>query len=338
MTISKLILRNFRGVIEGEVDLAPLTILVGSNNSGKTTILEVLLLTHGSQNLPYGLLPYSVLSIIHETLSSNGLEHLVYSYGTITSRAMIGYLHDTTLSATVIDITERLVKIHLLDKVNTLSEDAITNIVKGKTPEAFTPRFKCDLRLNPKPFIAKVLFIRNGIIKHVYNYMRRRWIELVGKGITRSTAKWVSKCLGEEYIDITAEPFGGDTEALYLYRVDGLRIRLGDLGDGVQLLISAKIMYEYSRPNLLLWDDVESHMNPRTLLLLGEWISQLVENNVQVVLTTHSYEALRTIASLAPEGKAKIVKLRLENGKLKTRYYSLSEVEELKDLGVDVRA
>ncbi|MGC9201664.1 MAG: AAA family ATPase, partial [Thermoproteota archaeon] len=35
--IKRLEIRNFRGVKEGNIELAPLTILLGPNNSGKTT-------------------------------------------------------------------------------------------------------------------------------------------------------------------------------------------------------------------------------------------------------------------------------------------------------------
>ncbi|RLF99594.1 MAG: hypothetical protein DRN49_04150 [Thaumarchaeota archaeon] len=42
--IKKLRLENFKGIKSGEIELAPLTILLGANNSGKTTILEALFL------------------------------------------------------------------------------------------------------------------------------------------------------------------------------------------------------------------------------------------------------------------------------------------------------
>lgn len=44
--------------------------------------------------------------------------------------------------------------------------------------------------------------------------------------------RWISK-QGGKYIDITAKPFSGDIKALYLYKADGVKIRLKDLGDGV---------------------------------------------------------------------------------------------------------
>ena len=42
--ITNLKLMNFRGIKEGELELAPLTILLGGNNSAKSTILEALFL------------------------------------------------------------------------------------------------------------------------------------------------------------------------------------------------------------------------------------------------------------------------------------------------------
>jgi predicted ATP-dependent endonuclease of OLD family len=40
----KLIFKNFRGIREGSIDLKNLNILIGGNNSGKTTVLEGLFL------------------------------------------------------------------------------------------------------------------------------------------------------------------------------------------------------------------------------------------------------------------------------------------------------
>ncbi len=41
--ITKLSMKNFRGVREAEVDLAPITVLTGANNSGKSTVMYALL-------------------------------------------------------------------------------------------------------------------------------------------------------------------------------------------------------------------------------------------------------------------------------------------------------
>lgn len=41
--INKLYLKNFRGIAETEIDLAPMTILTGTNNSGKSSLMYGLL-------------------------------------------------------------------------------------------------------------------------------------------------------------------------------------------------------------------------------------------------------------------------------------------------------
>jgi predicted ATP-dependent endonuclease of OLD family len=83
--IEKLGLENFKGVIQGEVELAPLTILLGANNSGKTTILEALFLAPN----PFRKVPFivegdnmaiSIIGELHKTLESRGYLFLLYNY------------------------------------------------------------------------------------------------------------------------------------------------------------------------------------------------------------------------------------------------------------------
>jgi len=114
------------------------------------------------------------------------------------------------------------------------------------------------------------------------------------------------------------------------------RIRLGDLGEGVQSYIIAKLLYELEKPKVLLWDDIEAHLNPRMLLSIAEWFFDIVENGNQVIFTTHSLEAARTIAGLNEE-KAVIYLTSLEKSNLKAESLTLKDIEELLEAGIDVR-
>jgi len=96
--IKKLKLHNFRGIKNGEIELDNLTILLGSNNSGKTTILEALFLAPNPfRNVPYsplvsegkermvaggvlGGVAGAVLHELHKTLESQGYAFLLYKY------------------------------------------------------------------------------------------------------------------------------------------------------------------------------------------------------------------------------------------------------------------
>lgn len=161
------------------------------------------------------------------------------------------------------------------------------------------------------------------------------WIELSGSGLTAKVAKSLSEIVNLDLTDILNEPFGGGSYALMVRLSDGSRIRLGDLGEGIQLLIIFSLLVEYMNPDLILWDDIEARMNPRSLVYIANKLVDLVDNGKQVVVTTHSIEAARLLSGIVEN--ARIVKLELTGGYLKTTPLSYGELEKFIDLGIDVR-
>ncbi|MET1101742.1 MAG: AAA family ATPase [Pyrodictiaceae archaeon] len=324
MLVRRVRLENFRGVVRGEVEFSPLTILLGPNNAGKTTILEALLLIHGiNREVIGGLRVADILSESHATLKAGGLFHLLHKYSG-TSKLLY---HVSTLGDVELTIERRnrsLVFTYAWEKgycnITCVGTSCSSVVIRGAPSE-----------------LPKAVLIRPGLRRRIYEEIYKLWVDFVAKGITRRVAAWVSSVAGEEYSDILAEPFLGGVYTLYAYRArDGFRVRLGDLGDGVELLTAARMAVEFAQPELLLWDDVEAHMNPRALQLLALWLSDLVDQGVQVVLTTHSLEAATLIAETAE--KARLVRLTMANGELEADYYSVEDIDKLKSLGVDVRA
>lgn len=117
-------------------------------------------------------------------------------------------------------------------------------------------------------------------------------------------------------MNITIEPHLVRSLSIFGLLKGGTRIRLGDLGSGVHVYITAKMLYESYKPKILLYGDIEAHLNPRLLMSLAEWFLELNEKNVQVVVATHSLEAARAIASMNEES-ASILIVSMEDGKLK---------------------
>ncbi len=101
------------------------------------------------------------------------------------------------------------------------------------------------------------------------------------------------------------------------------------------MFLISKILCELKKPKILLWDDIEAHMNPRMLVRIGEWFSELIENAVQIVVSTHSLEAVKIVAEFNKE--AAICLTSLEDGILKVKKMSIEEVDNLLSAGVDVR-
>ncbi len=277
--IRKIRFYNFRGIRKGELELSPLTILIGANGSGKTTVLEALLLTHGTKPL-YNKNTFQILSELHQTLNSQGLLHLIYRYGSKTNIGSIELEENNTITSIILKSEKRMLSIFIqerkMNKNKSRSERTdyrfdidvdIVDIIDVGINELLEPPAKPVAELDKYSLKGKivseyslhnVLFIRDNIISDAYKFINGNWIELSGSGLTAKVAKSLSEIVSLDLTDILNEPFGGGSYALMVRLSDGSRIRLGDLGEGIQLLIIFSLLVEYMNPDLILWDDIEA--------------------------------------------------------------------------------
>ena len=323
--IKRIRIKQFRGIREGELELAPLTILLGANNSGKTTVLEALLLVHGpihKQPYEYEIEAVKLLLYLHKTLDAQGFSFLLYNYS--AEKAHVS----AELDGKTCDLPLTRSGDWIICKEPTLFGGEEVEL--SMTSDYLGPR--------PVRPLSKALYVRSDLIKPAYEYLRRIWPD-VWQYASR-VAEALSRLVHEDYVNFTMEPFHGGKVTLYAFLKDGRRVRLGDLGDGVQVLATAMLLYELVKPKLLLWDDVEAHMNPSMLLYLASWLGERVREGTQVVVSTHSLEAASAIAHAGEEVSEKevrIVLLSLRNGVLRYRVMTLEEVEEYRRAGIDVR-
>jgi len=339
--ITKLRLKNFRGIKEGEIELAPLTILLGGNNSAKSTILEALFLAPNPfRKVPYLIGSYNsaaeVIHSLHETLDSEGYAFLLNNY--TANQAELDckidgddYVFLFTKNAPYIFASTNKQETGDIDSTTIDGEKVETHQIG----EMAVSQNHISIRFG-KTFIDNTLLICSKLVNRGYDYLRMDWASIMNSGILEIVAEDVSRLVYDNYKTITIEPFLGGAQAIYGFLEDGKRIRLGDLGEGVQSYIIARILYELEKPKVLLWDDIEAHLNPRMLLSIAEWFYDLVENGNQVIITTHSLEAAKMMAGLNEE-KAAIYLTSLEKGNLKARRFKLEEMEEYLEAGIDVR-
>jgi len=336
-------LKNFKGIKSGEIELAPLTILLGANNSGKTTILEALFLAPNPlRKVPYRVFHGSlyldraaqVVHEMHRTLESEGFAFLFNNY---TSE-----LAEIECKMDKEDYLLQFIKgdpYYIYISTNKEIREFRTTRLDGKDIKYFGTLSLSSSETTAAYeflFIDDTLLITSKLVKAGFEYLRYNWAYIINSGICEKITKEASTLSPEKYENVTIEPFLGGKLAIYAFLEDGSRRRLGDLGEGIQSYIIARILYEFIKPKVLLWDDVEAHFNPRVLLKISEWFSDIVKEGKQVVLTTHSLEAVRTIASLNEE-KAKIYLTSLKKGVLETKGLTLGEFEELLKAGVDLR-
>jgi len=335
--ISSLQLWNFKGVQRGELPLSGVTVLVGPNNSGKTTILEALLLAHGlSQPVVGGLAAWEILSETHRTLDAAGLLHLLHKY---SGKAAVLYeMRDGSRRAILLRRAGGSLEVFYMAKPPSSMKELLEvepSAFAAGAREEYGPAPAQQAGVRGAQFL-KVFFFKHGIRERVVKELYGAWADVAASGATRRVAQRVSKAADEAYIELLAEPFVGGAPALFAYRAeDGGRIRLGDLGDGIADMAVAALAVEVAKPQLLLWDGVETFMHPRALQALALWFSELAEKGVQVVVSTHSLDAAFLVAELC-EG-ASFLKLSLSKGVLGAIRYSAEELEGLRSRGLDIR-
>ena len=353
--IKKLVLRNFRGVEKGVLEFSPLTILLGPNNAGKSTVLEALSLAPN----PFRHVPYlrrsafNSIAQIHETFK--GGHTPLFLFGNyIPSKSFIFCEAEGGPLYLLLYRPEGDKFVSFYSYRSSQPVD-VQKLLQAQDIESyFSPIASGEIgRLNISPkegggggpsdknyLNREMLLIHPSFLREAYDYLKGQWPQIANRRLGRNVAETLSQLVAERYIDLLLEPFTEEGLSIYVYLEDGRRIRLGDLGEGAQTLAVTMLLRELSKPDVLLWDDIEAHMNPRMLSFIARWVLQLVEEGTQVVLSTHSIEAVRTIAGLAEEvmeGTSQVLLLSLREGELRSRALSLAEVEELWEAGVDVR-
>jgi hypothetical protein len=334
--IKRLRLENFKGVVEGEVELDKLTILVGPNNSGKTTILEALFLAPN----PFRLVPYNpptaiqLLQEYHKTLSEKGYTFLLNKY---IAKYMVIKVDDRELLFT--KDSEARISIYTNYLPVAISPLLISRF--GEKDYKYMGYLHPDGRVDFQPYVEDLLITDNTLIfstklvKFAHDYLQNKWIEILNTGVPALIAKDVSRFVSEEYWNLSAEPFMAGSTTLYVLLADGTRIRLGDLGAGVHLYIVNRLLYEHYKPDVVLWDDLETHFNPRLLSHITEWFADLVEEGKQVIVSTHSLEVVEKIISYVNDATVLLTSLR--DGKLRVRRVKSDELEEWAKAGIDPR-
>ena len=334
--INKLRLTNFKGVKQGEIELSPLTILVGSNNSGKSTVLEALFLAPNParQVLNMG----TALDVVlkqHQMLGSQGTASLLHNYNAKEAKIEC----DIDGESYTLSFIRESEYIYLTSNKQRPEWSKISFSLNGSNQSGFAVASSftgLNQYSDNKPFIGDTLLINSELIKPSYDYLRQNWTLIMNSGAFQKVMREVSELSNETYTNVTLEPFFQNINVIYAFLEDGRRIRLSDLGEGIQSYIVTKLIYEIVAPEVLLWDDIEAHLNPRMLVRLSDWFSDIIESGKQIVITTHSIEAVKILAGANPK-LTSILLTSLRHNNLKARHLPIEEIDNLSEAGIDVR-
>jgi len=339
--ITKLEIKNFRGIEEGNIELAPLTILVGPNNSGKSTILEALfLLPNPLRQVPYNVNDaISLVGYRHHILNTEGYAFLFRNYQYEDKEVVITCIvkNDENMDK------EKRISLYMKKEENSslikvdMEEIYLEGVTIRKESLGSVNLYTWATYAGGKFLLLDdALLFHNKFIDKAVEHIHSNWIKITNSKITKYIAEKISSLVHEKYIDLTLEPYLLGNISLNVYMTDGTRIRISDLGDGIQIYIILRILSEITKARYLLIDDIEASLNPILLHELADWFNDLLHSGKQIVVSTHSIDAIKILAGMNEE-KAKIYLTRLEDGKFEAKQLTLKDVEGLDRAGVDIR-
>jgi len=334
--ISSLHIKEFRGIREckSPLSLSKFTVLLGRNNSGKSAVLEALSLF---PNFKVSKLYLNQLSSIEFLKNLHaGYSSLIYGYSGIAEL-------NCTLKGEKLKIT-----LEDNNQFSLLADDKVPFLDKGQRFEKreFTEPAQALKRIansidgdrddnwklgNSTFFIPNDTSFMDGLQTGMKDdYV---WNLITKTGANSKVIQLVNKCVDDKYSEVLRTPELSarkerGSEKLPFY------VKIKDLGEGIQKVVTTALWLEALNPQLILWDDFEGSAHPSLINVLVEWIAK---KPWQVILSTHSFDVLNSILNVRPEGTEVIQLKKTDNDALIQNSLTLQELEDIVDSSQDPR-
>ncbi len=335
MIIKDLRITEFRGIksCKSLIELSNFNVLIGRNNSGKSTILEALSLLPSPQISEYitGMDKISFIRNLHyQEQSSKGkpksYKTLIYQY---TGTSSIEY-NRIKNKAFKVSINERAFNYNF--GPDDLFFSRISKIIEKK-PSTHPKYIEKFLKIVTKGSSTSVLFIPHDTqyIKEIENKIDLLKDLIIKKGIHVQVAKSLNKCVDDEYSEIL---FGKPMRIRKVFPNNFTYVRINDLGSGAEKLIKLMLLIESINPELILIDDFEAGLHPTMIDIFLKW---LINTGSQVVISTHSIDILYKLTEINPLDCNVLFLKKSHEDNLEYDKLTLDEIEDLLNANADPR-
>jgi hypothetical protein len=372
--ISSISIKGYRGFEHFEMrDLGRINLLVGTNNSGKTSILEVvsilesggdlerlwnILWKRGERNIrTLPPLPDKNNPPTPRVLPEASLAHLFYGHE----------IHPgTRLSISAQNESQQMLEFEIRELLAGEKVDPKTVDDPDDNP---IPRLALQITGNPPPVNPLVVLSRTGGIPTVQLRARRKRsnhpVQLIstesssaddvmaawGRVSLQPEEKLVLQALQSIDSDIqgialqavTPQPYWGPaTRGGFIVKLKSAAqpVPIGSMGDGIWRMLALSIAIALSKGGTLLVDEIDTGLHYSVMSKMWNLIYYAARQfNVQVFATTHSYDCVYSLAQICPDADPgnKITVQRIEASKHESVPYDQEEISVAAAREIEVR-
>lgn len=299
--IEAISIRNFRGIREGKIEsLADVNLLVGRNNSGKTTVLEAVsrvASVYGGTKDILGRKIDAIWSKVRPSISQDLMWYRQNSKNQIEIGVSItGRWHSIKISQQ---------STHQVGSVGG-STSVLEKVTIVKPQDVFDNNIE-------KQFWPKLLADRRD--------------------------KFLTSTLNEVF-NLQAESFQMINTEQLLVLYPEYSVPLDSQGDGTRTALRTIMVLAMMRSTVLMLEEPECYQHPGSLERFAIALCKLAkQQEVQLIISTHSSECVRAFLKGAKvaASEAALFHLKLEDGQQEARRLNPEAIETLSSSGVDVR-
>lgn len=330
--ISSITIQNLRGIGAGTVaPLTPLTILIGPNGCGKSTVLDALLIGAGMDGAAIG------QAVARHPMTRNGARWLVGA----SNRTAEIEIEDPQGQRHYRCVIER----RRPDK----GRGALTEGLPGPPAAAIRCTWagdSTDRRMSFTTFTAENHYASVGSAARAQGLpfgevrlvdsglpvpLNDAYSETVRQGRKREVMALLQSLVPDvENVEILTEDDG--TPTLYITKATG-SLPVGLAGDGVQSFLQLALALAAQPDGLVLVEDPEVYLHTRAIRQTARALLASMRRNLQVVVTTHSLELVDDLVQQSEEAdlaRISLFSLRLANGALESSRLSGRDVASVR--------
>ncbi|MEI7668594.1 MAG: AAA family ATPase [Pseudomonadota bacterium] len=325
-------IKNYRGLSHFKMEkLGRINLLVGGNNSGKTSILEALQLLATNGN------PLALWNILSRRGEYSPPEESPSRYGR-TSELEISHLflgHEIKQGSSFSISANNKIKQELVCNIEEMKEENLS-LLHPEEDDAIGIRLALYFKGNPMPSVPMVPLSKSDSLglDTIESLLRRRvqrsnitlnnniqYVSTESLSVAELHSRWneialtpnellvlqALKFLDTKIERIAAIPAGSFSRSRggFIVKFESSKrpVPIGSLGDGAWRMLALAIALSSAKDSILLIDEIDTGLHYSVMSSMWKMINETAkEFNIQVFATTHSLDCVNSLAYICREG------------------------------------